>query len=65
MDCVRRSLKPFLPNIRVAEIEGGNHFGGICSGVDNIATDGLGKGVALTELQAEIIWHIVKFCRWE
>lgn len=44
---MRRSLKPFLPNVHVAEIEGGNHFGGICSGVENIASDGLGAEVAL------------------
>ena len=61
MDCVRRSLKPFLPSVRVAEIEGGNHFGGVCSGLDNIVTHGLGGGVALPGLQAEIIGHIVKF----
>ena len=61
MDCVRRSLKPFLPSVRVAEIEGGNHFGGVCSGLDNIAVDGLGAGVALPGLQAEIIGHIAKF----
>ena len=64
MDGVRRSLRPFLPRVQVQEIEGGNHFGGLCSGVDDIATDRLDEGVELPTLRNEIIERISTFCGW-
>lgn len=64
MDGVRRSLRAFLPNVQVSEIKGGNHFGGLCSGVNNIAMDSLGDSVELTDLRNEIIERISKFCGW-
>lgn len=63
MDGVGRSLRPFLPNICVVEIEGGNHFG-ICSGVDDIAMDSLGEGMTLPVHRAAIIEMICEFCDW-
>ena len=64
MDGVRRSLRPFLPNVHVEEIEGGNHFGGLCSGVNDIATAGLGEGVELSYLRNEIIERVSEFSGW-
>ena len=64
MDGVRRSLRPFLPSTKVSEIEGGNHFGALCSGVNDIATDGLGEGVELSILQNEIIERVANFSGW-
>ena len=64
MDGVRRSLRPFLPNTKVSEIEAGNHFGGLCSGVDDIAMGNLGEGVTLPSLRDEIISRIAYFSGW-
>jgi hypothetical protein len=60
MDGVRRSLRPFLPNVQVAEIEGGNHFGALCSGVEDVTGE-----VELEGLRTDIVERISQFCKWQ
>ena len=60
---VARSLRPFLSNLTVIDIEGGNHFG-LCSGVAEFAEDGLPVSMSPNDLREEIIGHISEFCGW-
>jgi len=60
-NCVKRSLRHFLPNLSVTDIEGGNHFG-ICSEVPLFSEEGLSMGMSTDNLRKGIIDRVTSFC---
>mmetsp|Transcript_12948 Transcript_12948/g.37970 ORF Transcript_12948/g.37970 Transcript_12948/m.37970 type:complete len:325 (-) Transcript_12948:800-1774(-) len=61
------SLRPFLPNLEVASLEGGNHWGILsedASGGD-IASEGLNEDRSPDDLRKEMVDRICQFCSWE
>ena len=61
---VQRSLKPFLPNLEVVELKGGNHW---CILNDEfiISKEGLAPNKTPGELQNEMVENIACFCNWD